>query len=108
MARGLAKEDHKILEALRMRLAHYLMKQLILASFSLYSLTFSYTNPRRIRRRGEIGIRRHIMNNYGYHLDDIADYSGARTAYEARHQNLGANLGAEHPQVATGVNTWAW
>ena len=45
-----------------------------------------------------------LWNNYGYHLWMIADYAGARAAYERAIKIDEANLGAEHPNVAIGVN----
>ncbi len=45
-----------------------------------------------------------LWNNYGYHLNMIADYAGARAAYERALKIDEANFGAEHPNVATDVN----
>ncbi|NUQ85198.1 MAG: tetratricopeptide repeat protein, partial [Anaerolineales bacterium] len=36
------------------------------------------------------------------------DLAGARSAYERAIKIWEANLGAEHPQVATGVNNLGW
>ena len=45
-----------------------------------------------------------LWNSLGYHISDLADYAGAQAAYERAIKIWEANLGPEHPQVATGVN----
>ncbi|MCK6539973.1 MAG: tetratricopeptide repeat protein, partial [Anaerolineales bacterium] len=45
-----------------------------------------------------------LWNNYGYHLDMIADYAGARSAYERALKIDEAAFGPDHPNVAIRVN----
>jgi tetratricopeptide (TPR) repeat protein len=45
-----------------------------------------------------------LWNNLGYHLDDLADYEGARAAYARALRIFEQVLGLEHPNVATLVN----
>lgn len=45
-----------------------------------------------------------LWNNYGYHLKMIANYSGARAAYECALKIDEANFGPDHPTVARDVN----
>ncbi len=45
-----------------------------------------------------------LWNSLGYHLHDVAEYEGAKAAYERALKILEANLGKDHPNVATLVN----
>ena len=45
-----------------------------------------------------------LWNNYGYYLKMIADYSGARAAYERAMKIDVATFGINHPDVAIDVN----
>jgi len=45
-----------------------------------------------------------LWNSLGYHRNMVADYAGARAAFERALGIWEAALGPEHPQVATGVN----
>ncbi len=45
-----------------------------------------------------------LWNELGYHLHNLADYEGARAAYERALAIWEQVLGPEHPQVATAVN----
>ncbi|MDL1941800.1 tetratricopeptide repeat protein [Chloroflexi bacterium CFX2] len=45
-----------------------------------------------------------LWNNYGYHLKEIADYAGARQAFERSLKIDEAAFGPDHPNVATDVN----
>jgi tetratricopeptide (TPR) repeat protein len=45
-----------------------------------------------------------LLGNLGYYLREIADYSGAKAAYERALKIFEKQLGAEHPNVATLVN----
>ena len=45
-----------------------------------------------------------LWNSLGWHLDDVADYAGARGAYERALAIDEQAFGPEHPKVATGVN----
>ncbi len=45
-----------------------------------------------------------LLNELGYHLKMIADYEGAKKAYERAQAAWEATLGAQHPKVATVVN----
>jgi tetratricopeptide (TPR) repeat protein len=42
-----------------------------------------------------------LWNNLGWHLHDVADYAGARTAYERALRIFEQMLGPDHPNVAT-------
>ncbi|MGA7194749.1 MAG: toll/interleukin-1 receptor domain-containing protein, partial [Anaerolineales bacterium] len=48
-----------------------------------------------------------LFGNLGYYLRKIADYIGAKSSDERAIKILEANLGKDHPQVATGVNNLA-
>lgn len=45
-----------------------------------------------------------LWNSLGYHIKDVADYAGAQAAHKRAIQIWEANLGPDHPQVATGIN----
>jgi tetratricopeptide (TPR) repeat protein len=45
-----------------------------------------------------------LWNSLGYHIKALADYAGAQAAYERAIKIWEANLGSDHPQVATGVS----
>ncbi|MBE0682933.1 MAG: tetratricopeptide repeat protein [Anaerolineales bacterium] len=45
-----------------------------------------------------------LWNSLGYHINTVADYAGAKAAFERALKIWEANLGSDHPQVATGVN----
>ncbi len=82
-ARGLSKENIKILEALADTLG-ILSKEGIETGLPMHfdsikphiPILAQYAENEKLESAGA------LWNNYGYHLDDIADYSGARAAYE--------------------------
>lgn len=45
-----------------------------------------------------------LWNSLGYHIHAMADYPGAKAAYKHVIKIWEANLGPDHPYVATGVN----
>jgi len=45
-----------------------------------------------------------LWNSLGYHLHDVADYEGAKAAFERALKIFEAQLGKDHPNVATLVN----
>jgi Tfp pilus assembly protein PilF len=49
-----------------------------------------------------------LWNELGWHLDDVADYAGARAAYERALAIDEAAFGPQHPNVATDVNNLGW
>ena len=82
-SRGLAKDNLKILATLAKTVTTVSNKALetgLPASFDSIKphipVLAQYVENEKIEDTGA------LWNNYGYHLDDIADYSGARAAYE--------------------------
>ncbi|MBI5935658.1 MAG: tetratricopeptide repeat protein [Chloroflexi bacterium] len=57
-----------------------------------------YTNNANLASSGE------LWNSLGYHVKNLADYAGAKAAHERAIIVWEACLGADHPQVAIGVN----
>ncbi|MBI4759837.1 MAG: FxSxx-COOH system tetratricopeptide repeat protein [Chloroflexota bacterium] len=104
-ARGLAKEAPEILEKLADALA-VLSNQANDTGLPARFVPFRSHMPITASRAEESGLQDAgaLWNNYGYHLNMIADYAGARAAYERAIKIWEANLGPDHPHVAASVN----
>lgn len=104
-ARGLAKEKKEILENLADVLVT-LSKEALDTGLPLSFIPLRSHIPVIASYAEEAGLQDAgaLWNNYGAHLDDIADYSGARAAYERALKIDEANFGPDQPEVAFGVN----
>ncbi|MEP0803884.1 MAG: tetratricopeptide repeat protein [Chloroflexota bacterium] len=104
-ARGLAKEQPEILEKLADTLAALASE----ANDTGLPARFTPLRPHMpiLARHAETANLQDagtLWSNYGYHLDMIADYAGARAAYERALKIDEAALGPDHPDVARNVN----
>ncbi len=102
---GLSKKNTKILEILAKTLATLSREALdtgLPARFDSIKphipVLAQYAENEKMEFAGE------LWNSYGYHLHMIADYSGARAAYERGIKIFEENLGKDHQNVATLVN----
>ena len=87
-ARGLAKEKKEILESLA-DVLRTLSEEANETGLPSHFVPLRSHMPVIASHAEEAGLRQagRLWNNYGYHLDDIADYSGARIAYRTRLEN---------------------
>ncbi len=104
-ARGLTKENEKLQEKLVDQIAK------IAKPINEYGIPSGYT-PLRLHvlilasfsETASLPNAASLWANYGFHLKMIADYSGARTAFERALKIDEATLGPDHPNVAIHVN----